>query len=456
MTFKKLAAYLIALVAIAVFVISIFGIVKKYGDITTNYVNPAVEMNTDVDFGYATSMILAAPEGTEWTVDQLRKAQQIVCKRIETMGFVDYNTWCDFEQRQILFEFANNAHTYNNLNWIVTNIGSQGVVYAQHGSADATDSSQWIFDNSQIRKFRISYDQSTYQYNIEVFLNSEGKAKLKEQTTALLAEATEGVKVYLSLWTGGESIGTVEVNKAIKNGVITFAASYQLQTQINNASIYMSAAPLEADLELSSLSLDTALFGETAIRNIALGLACGIAAAIIYLIFRFGFSGLSAGIMAIGTIGTTMFFLTGFMSTRYMMITVSVLAAFILSVLIVLECAVRDGNALKQKLKNHSVERSIKEAYKATFPKSAIIVASAAALALVMTLCGKNDAICNLLYRVGMQSTMIHAIGSFGTVLFIGVVAGFVWNILLNRLVVKSFALSIQKPALFGGTHHEE
>lgn len=461
-TFKKLVVLIVAAIAIIIFTVGFFGVSTKFGDISTTYVNAAKNIQFDADFTNTATVVFSPSSETGEDIvptdEELNTIKTVMEKRLERMRVSDFNVRCDYENGKILVEMPLTNSVVSSYSWVLSVLGATGDVIAIEGNPETIDGREPVFTSDNVLETTFDYEQDFFSvyYLLDMKLDSEGKAALREATTNLKEEldATEDVQ-YITIWYGGTRVSAIRINDVIKNGRITLRSATLDENTLNELMVYLNSGSLPYAMSYSSVYSGAGAYGEESVHNVSLALLGGFAVIFLYLIIRFRLIGFSGVIMTLGTVGFTMFFITGFMIGRGIPGTTASMAALILVALICVETTIRNGNAVRNKLKGRSVIAAVPDGLKSTFVPSIIVYAVVLLLAILLVLCRAGGEMAWLLRRIGIGSTGLLAIGTFGSVLIAGICCAFVFNVLCNRLMVNSLMETIKKPAMYGGGKHE-
>lgn len=463
-TLRKLAVLLVVAVAVALFIVGFFGVSTKYGEISNVYVNGAKNIRYDVDFAPNATIVFAphssGDEEVVPTAEEMDAMKLVMEKRLEMTHLGDYDVSCDYENGKILVHLALNNSVASDFDWFVGMVGAKGEVQAYEGNLETTEGHEPIFTNDNVTKTTYDYTQDIFavyhQLNME--LDSDGRKALRDSTTTLKQELDDTEEIqYISIWYEGTKVGTIRVTDVIKNGKITFGSSSIDTATLNDLMVLLNSGSMPYEMDYESIASYPASFGEDvedSISNIGLALLCGFGAIVLYLLVRFRIIGF-AGVVAIaGATGFAMFFMTGFMTGRGIAGTLAAFAGLITVALLCVETTIRNGNAVRQSLKDSTVLVGVPQGMKSTMADSIIVYIVALLMGILLMLCGPTGIMASLMRLLGVGQTGMLAIGTFGSVLIAGVPAAFVFCVLGSRFFVGSFMDVFKKPGLYGGRKH--
>lgn len=318
---KSVWLLLITAICIAICVVAFLGITTHYGDIDTVVIQSPKQITYDADLTDTITFVFAPDNSQqiEVTDEDINTVKTVIEKRLEYIGIPTYDIHCDYENKQVIVAIS--AETGVSTSWLATNLAARGDFYARAENSENAGES-YIFSSDEVKSAKIQAGQavmSYQQYTIEMHLNNTGKNQLKT-TSEYLAEEfekTEAVQ-YIYFYNGTTSIGSTTVKKAITDGVISLS-SYNLdQDTVVQIGMYLNSGQHPFALTYDAVTVSNTAIGQDHIKMLGIALGSAFLAIFLFLIIRYRMTGVAGVICALGTIGVTMFFITGFLKAQDM------------------------------------------------------------------------------------------------------------------------------------------
>ncbi|MEA4911154.1 MAG: hypothetical protein VB092_00885 [Oscillospiraceae bacterium] len=462
--FSKWGAAIVAAVFVAVFVIAFFGISTKYGDIETVIVSSQKNITYGNDFDTVVDYVLKSTDDSYVpTAEELTAAKAIVEKRLTAFLIPECEVSCDYEQGLLIVRMpysARSSYSATAFSQTLTTVGS----FAAYKGSEA-DESMLIFTDAQIVSAASAAEQVlnglSTNYKINVDLNKEGKAALKEATQALVdAAAQTSEKQTISYWLDGEKIATASVSAVNTSGSFTITSYNFSSSDVSNYTIQLASGSLPFTMSCSAIQSEQAAGGSNAAAVLAIALVASVLLCCAYLIVRYKLCGVATFIGLIGTVGGMLFVITGmFNSQNGIPVLVSTVLAFVFVLFICMEANVRFYNALSDKLTTTTVGKAASLAFRQTIVGTLVIFLGIALSGTVLLLFSRSATvgmgILSPIFRaLSVKTSNYYEFAYVGKLLLSGALIGMLCSVLGGRYILYSFEQlkAAKKPVLFGGT----
>lgn len=458
LTKKTVGLVLLTLLCITVFIVGFFGITTKYGEIETIVAKSPEQLYFGSDLSNPYTVLFQAKNGATLSDKDLEQAKTVMQKRLEYLDIQTYDLQIDFQHKQLLLTMT--SSTDISMTWLTARLSVLGDIYARIDDG-ASAGSEYVFSSSEVVFAKTSANQQFMgytEYVIDITLNGEGRKALRTASEYLAKEyerSNEEKAQYLYFYNGQTNVASTSVKSTISDGKVSFS-SYNLDSDtVVELGLFLNSGVLPAELDYTFITLTTTGIGQSTLKLLGIALLAAFAAIAVFLVIRYGATGVIGTLCMLGTAGVTMFFVTGFFVGNGMTVTFATLAAFLLVLLLCSETIVRNGSAIKRLLETNSLSKSVAIGMNTAFWPTLRLYILAGIAAVLMILCKFDNAIGLLLRSVGMSGTAISEIGSFGTVLIAGLFAAFLFNILAMWAMMRFADDVAPNPVLYGGSKQD-
>ncbi len=464
-SFNKWGALIVAVIAIAVFVVAFFGISTKYGDIETIIVNSYenIQYGNDYDGGVE-YLLTCAEEGYEPTVEEMLRAKSIVEKRLSNYVIPECEVRCDYEQHTVSVRVpysARSAYSSTAFSGSLT----QNASFAAYKGSEA-DESMLIFTADEIvstgTDVELILNGLSYNYFVNLKLNKSGREALRQATEDLVAvkNETDAAQV-ISYWLDGENIGATGISEVITNGKLRVAGYNMTANDASSYALMIGGGTLPYAVSCNSVrSTPAAYGGDNAVETLGIALLAAVALCCVWLLVRYKLCGLASLIGMIGTLGGLLFIITGmFNSQNGVPVLTAVVFALAITLFLNFEANVRYCGALRAELaQGNTVAKSASNAFRRTIGPTLIIDAVVVVVCILLLLFSRGASVGLSVLSPIFNATSVKIanyfeFAYFGKIVLSGTLIGLLCSVLGTRYVVYSFEqFGFAKNAkLFGG-----
>lgn len=459
---KKAVVWLIAAVAVALFVFGFLGVKTYYGDISTTVINGVGDMTLGNGMAGTISVkMIASGADVVPSAEDLKECKRVIDQRLAGFNLPDAHVYINYDSPSLIIEMP----LVSDLNSIISIIGSKGELIVRRGTEETVSSVIFNIKNVESGNVRIDDSNSLFSLtHVSLEVDSAAKAALSETTSEMAQEyaATEEAQ-KLSLWYDGVLLTSIDVTEPIKNGKLTFDRIFNLNpTQAYELSVLLNSDDIPYDMVTAGLYESDAMLTSAPKAIIIAGGAAAVVIAL-YFLFRYRAAGLSAVFALVGTAGSLIAVQTGFFSTNLARtFSFASLTAFVLVVLFAAYILLHELSNIRLKCNENAVRRSVLESQKETLSISLRALASVFAVSVVLSLFARQRPLFKALVSVftenGISTNVMVAVGEFGKTMAWGMLFTAIFCVFCNRWMIASLLeyKFANKASMFGGNAKHE
>lgn len=350
----KPVAIVVALLCVAIFALSFFGVSSRYGDVITKTIYNVADLDRGLGFGFDATSVLSASEDV--SAETLELAKSRIEDRLALMSVADYDVAIDSENNNLILRTAFSENSGYSPYQVANFLAEKGVFTVRIGAEKNEDGtmagitaedSSVILSNEDIKSISSSYtvQSSIAYYIISVELNRDAATDYANAVQKLI---DDGVHSQLSYWIDDVMFYSEPLTEISNTTHLVISSNAWSGTQATAYALYLQSEPLPLDFEFKSSFVDQqASFGNNTALAMGIGAAVLLVVALVYLVVRFKMFGLSAFICMLGALGASAAVYTGVFALNYSInLTVSSFAALVATVIVSVERATRSGNAI--------------------------------------------------------------------------------------------------------------
>jgi len=454
----KSVVFIISVISIIAFVISLVGISTKYGDITTIIINGKKQIRNGLGFKSELKIVLRAQDDA--TEEQLSDAADIISKRMASYTAIgEYEVYysSDSGNIEVIMPWST-SDGYNIIYDLESRLISKSCFTVREGEIQNTDGTpggktaeRVLISNNDIESASANTGNDLYgntTYYIKAFLTDEAKTEYFARLDEMYKENRAAT---ISFWLDDTMVDSMTVYDALASRS-DYLSIYSDSITSSNCSIYASAIEIGAiDIDLSAAN--TVYDGNAGFGGDKIELALIIGCIAVFAIFtaaeivRRGLFGICTVISLLGSYAVMMFTATGFIggiASQYLTAISS--ASFVIAMFVACVVSASEEERIIFGIteKGYSRNKAITSAFKESTSFEIKIYACLAVVGVVCVLffARQNGAFFGLVSGIIPSADSVSAVTVkyFGVVLTAAAVSGMVFVILLRRLMVKSLS----------------
>ena len=457
--------FIVALLIIALFCSSIFGIHGQNGDNKETYIKGASDIRWGIDINGGVEATFVPDTEEKPTSEQLDAARSIIELRMISNHITDYELYTDATTGRIIVRFpwksgetefdpeaaiqelsATAELTFREGNeYESEDIDEDGNVIYKTPKGDTA--SNVILEGSDIKSAKaVSYQDSTtgqVAYEVALELEDSGKEKFAEATKKLLNKT-------ISIWMDDVMISYPTVQKEITNGQCSITGQFTASEAAALAE-KINAGALPFKLTSSNFGTISPLMGEASLEAMLIAGVVAFALVCIFMILVFRLTGFVAVISLLGQVALCFAAVSGYFPfVNSFTLTLPGIAGIILSIGMGVDANIITATRIKEELwAGKTLDGAIQKGDDNSF--WAIFDGNVTTILVSLILMGVFGPTNILSFWFGAATT--GSIYSFGYTLLIGNIGNFLFGVGTTRLMTKSLSSfkPLRKKWLFGG-----
>jgi len=453
----KSVFFVTAIISVAIFFAGFFGISSTYGDIVTDIVNGVHLVPRGFGFENEVSMYLKLDPESEAELNY-SSVKQICEKRLELSAVVEFDVFPDIENEGVRIVIPQDINLDGNLGLLGRIMVADGLFEVREGMELDDEGNPTgitenvILTNKHVKSVRpMVYNNSSQGniYYLEVSLTSQGRKALRQKAENMVNEAEEDETPYLSVWVDGEVQDQFSASQMLDAEKITLfsgsSSGYSLD-DISAMSISISSGRLGVPLRVSKIIVGQDSGFVTGNKFLLLPTAFALALLLtgVALFVRYKYVGLCGFISLLGCFGFMFIVLTSFYGNpATMQVTSANIGAFLIVMLMGVMVIVRDGESVKESMKQGvAFGKSLGAGYGKNLSSTilsycAVFISGLLFSDLFKRTGGLSAAVIKWIWPSFSAGKYV-VLGQFGTLLWVGAVFSIVMIVLTNRLMIKS------------------
>lgn len=456
--------FVVALLILAITILSFTGIYWQYGDITTAYIKGARDIRWGIDIRGGVDVTFSPPADVNASREDMLKAQAIIETRLINLNITDYELYPDLERSRIIVRFPwKSGDESFNPERAIQELGDtsmltfrEGVELDELGMPTGVTAENIILTGNDVASATYHYDRlkdgAPPEHFVQLKLNDSGRQAFSDATQRLQGSG------QISIWLDDQLISAPGVSSHITDGTAVISGSFTAESAIELArKIQGGALPFKLVTEnYSTISPSLGMGARDAM------VMAGIIAFILiaaFMIWQYRLPGTVAVIGLTGQVGLMIAALTGFFPfIPSFTLTLPGIAGIILSVGFGVDCNVIVAERIKEEIQlGKTIDGAIVAGYKRAF--SAVFDGNITVIIVSIILMGSFGPPTSLFARMlqfvffMFGPSTAGTIYSFGYTLLVGVISNFIMGIFACRLMQRSLCQyrPFRKIWLFGG-----
>lgn len=456
---KKLSKcwfFLVAILIVALTVVSFFGVKNYYGDKEIVYFKSAGDIRWGIDIQGGVEAVFAPTDKNtdKITESQLESAKKIIDTRLINQGVTDYETSIDNANKQIIVRFPWQAGEENfDATTAIKELGETALLEFCGGST--YDEKNVVLEGKHVASASAEViDGSPY---VLLKLTSEGRSKFATATKTYLNK-------QIAICMDGQVISAPTVNDVINNGEATITGpDYDGCVDLANT-INAGSLPFAMGVDDSKLQVISATLGAEALNAMLIAGLIAFAVICLIIIARYRLPGFVAAIALSGQVAGMIACASGlFAGSEGFTLTIPGIAGMILSIGMGVDANVITAERITEELRaGRPVSSAINIGSKNSL--SAIVDGNVTNIlvAIVLMGCfGPSDNIFAKIFSpvIGLFGASVSGtVYSFGYTLLMGVIFNFIMGVFASKIMLGSISKfkCMRKAWLYGGAKNVE
>ncbi len=360
----KPVAIVVAVICVAAFALSFFGIASRYGDVISKTIYNPADIERGLGFSYDAVSVLRADE--DISAEQLQDIRAMLEDRLSLVTLADYDIAVDNQHKAIVLRTAFSENSSYAPYQVASFLAEKGEFTVRVGAEQDEDGrmsgitaedSSVLLTNDDVKSVQSAYTyyNGVYYYILTLELEKDAATNYANAIQKLI---DEGVQSQISCWIDDSTMFYSEALTEITNTThLQLTSSSWSATQATTYSLYIQSDPLPVGFTYAGgYVAQEPGFGSGVMTAVAVGAALLLVAAGVYLVLRFRVFGACAYICMLGALGALMMVYTGvFTISNAVGFTSYSLAVLVALVALSVERANRMGCELQNELQSPSV-----------------------------------------------------------------------------------------------------
>ncbi len=456
---KKLSKcwfFVVAILIVALTVVSFFGVKNYYGDKEIVYFKSAGDIRWGIDIQGGVEAVFAPTDKNtdKITESQLESAKKIIDTRLINQGITDYETSVDTANKQIIVRFPWQAGEENfDATTAIKELGETALLEFCGGST--YDKNKVVLEGKHVETASAEViDGSPY---VLLKLTNEGRSKFASATKTYLNK-------QIAICMDGQVISAPTVNDVISNGEATITGpDYDGCVDLANT-INAGSLPFAMGVDDSKLQVISATLGAEALNAMLIAGLIAFAVVCLIVIVRYRLPGVVAALSLSGQVAGMIACASGlFAGTEGFTLTIPGIAGMILSIGMGIDANVITAERITEEMRaGRTVTSAIQIGSKNSL--SAIVDGNVTNILVAIVLMGCFGPSDNLFAKIfspiiGLFGASVSGtVYSFGYTLLMGVIFNFIMGVFASKIMLGSISKfkCMRKPWLYGGVKNAE
>ncbi|NLL92281.1 MAG: hypothetical protein GX222_07725 [Ruminococcaceae bacterium] len=449
--FKKISATFIVLVCVAALFISFFGIHTIYGEVTTVVINSFDRVPRGFGFDKDIKMFFRYNNSAETTDKE--KALTVIKQRLNLSGAVEHKVYPFNDNTGFMVEFPINSNNTIDLSVIDKVLSKDYKIEFRKGREVDEEgkptgiSKEAFLTNEHISSAIPGADSymGTALYFITLNFNGKGEEVLKKACEELIQS---GESTEFSIWMDDELLSAREVSSINSYSYLSFNSMKGFTVEeIRPIVIGLTTGRtgISSTREVVFSEINSGFAGDNNFKLIQYTYAAGLVLAFVFLCIKRRIYGMVSFISMSGSLGFTMFVHTNFMGNVLANhITLASFMAYFVLIIVSFELIMRESALIAEEMKSSTISKAVSLGFSKNIFISSIIYCFMFLSGLILSdAFNRNGGVFSSVMKLfikNYQSETITGIGKFGYILMIGSAFGLIFNVLINRYLIKAVA----------------
>ena len=432
---KKLSKcwfFVVAILIVALTVVSFFGVKNYYGDKEIVYFKSAGDIRWGIDIQGGVEAVFAPTDKNtdKITESQLESAKKIIDTRLINKGITDYETSIDTANKQIIVRFPWQAGEESfDATTAIKELGETALLEFCGGST--YDKNKVVLEGKHVASASAEVMEGSPYVLLK--LTSEGRSKFASATKTYLNQ-------QIAICMDGQVISAPTVNDVINNGEATITGpDYDGCVDLANT-INAGSLPFAMGVDDSKLQVISATLGAEALNAMLIAGLIAFAVVCLIVIVRYRLPGVVAALSLSGQV-----------------------AGMILSIGMGIDANVITAERITEEMRaGRTVTSAIQIGSKNSL--SAIVDGNVTNILVAIVLMGCFGPSDNLFAKIfspiiGLFGASVSGtVYSFGYTLLMGVIFNFIMGVFASKIMLGSISKfkCMRKPWLYGGVKNAE